>query len=1097
MDFATLEYGHQIYDAQYGYEAPAGEGLAGAHPSAQPQEARTSYRHEGAAPANGLPGSAGPASGASSMDRRSPPGAHSGQAQEPSRFAAGRSGNAPLVPSGGGAKNKKGLLGLSNLGNTCFMNAALQCLTHTHGLQKYFRFCSHAYTSKGQGHRQKLLMSFANWFERDWGKHVSAHYHSPEDILRAVQNLNPTFQGYAQQDSQEFLRCALDNLHEELRREVPDDLNGHLLRMFGIEAPGVDASQSGVSSTASGSSSQQGARGGSSSSGGGNARAVPPPTQPSTTRQFMQLCQSTEGVTDVGEIRLPPKPSLQAQPLGGPAQPAGAPAAPSRSRPMPDGEESTAASSSSGAPGNATSTEAKAKGEEKKEDGNSAPSTHFASIISDLFQGRVVSVVRCMDCNKNSRTQEDVYDVSVPIPNANEPGSGQALLGGDIASGSSQQMRGPTWTGMLSGFPGKVKSWFYDKGVEITDCLRKYCAPEYLTGKDKYFCEHCKRKNDCEKRIVFKDLPEVLCIHIKRFRYDASWFNGTKNARVVTFPVQKTLDMAAFMDEPPPGPVEYKLVGLIQHIGSMGGGHYISYCQHKQKPQEWYEFDDLQVSKVSAEQVERAEPYVLFYQRLPSRGMRHDRQTFKSDHRRVQALIRQYLLSHPSVPSAPGGMPAPKLEDNQSVAQSVDGEMRLHGPALRNLYRSPPAELDICFVTKHWYVRLTSMSHPGEIDNFEYLCPHQLLGASSAEMASEPFIPISRSLFQSLMQRYGGGPAIGALEVCPKCQIHLSAYNDRKQAEFDLVSKYDTKDTGDGKGWYLVDALWVNKWKRYVRAEHVTDIRDMCAPGPISNPRLFDKDQPGVPRKNLRLRIDYIGVNARVWWLFMHVHGGGPAICREELDVYSAERSPETELYLGELRGKGTADFARRVSWQFVDECLGDLEAYSQKYSNCQTDVDMVPRDPEGKGAEPRQEKRAPNPDESGSAAEARSGPAEEDHRRSNKHEAEDQRRRAQAQIAEKERQVTALRAKLQKSLARQRELRDMGALDERPDDVDKASSEVSSKDEDVNAQLAREIQKGRQLQAEVVEQLERELLSERKKAEDLTSQGDEEDRVQ
>eukprot|EP00927_Polykrikos_kofoidii_P011578 TRINITY_DN14937_c0_g1_i2.p1 TRINITY_DN14937_c0_g1~~TRINITY_DN14937_c0_g1_i2.p1 ORF type:complete len:134 (+),score=16.67 TRINITY_DN14937_c0_g1_i2:281-682(+) len=97
------------------------------------------------------------------------------------------------------------------------MNAALQCLTHTHGLQKYFRFCTHAYASKGQSNRQKLLMAFAHWFERDWAKGVSAHYHVPEDILRSVQQLSPAFSGCAQQDSQEFLRCVLDHMHEENR----------------------------------------------------------------------------------------------------------------------------------------------------------------------------------------------------------------------------------------------------------------------------------------------------------------------------------------------------------------------------------------------------------------------------------------------------------------------------------------------------------------------------------------------------------------------------------------------------------------------------------------------------------------------------------------------------------------------------------------------------------------------------------------------------------------------------------------------------------------------------------------------------------------
>lgn len=774
------------------------------------------------------------------------------------------------------------------------MNAALQCLTHTHGLQKYFRFCSHAYTSKSQSSRQKLLMSFAHWFERDWGKSVSAPYHSPEDILRSVQQLNPVFQGYAQQDSQEFLRCVLDNMHEELRREVPDDLNGFLRRSFGIETPGESLS---TQATPSSSSSRGDPRpAGSSSSSSSTAR--------STTTQLMKLCQRTEGVTDVGEIRLP---EAAASPGGGHAC-----------------DDEPRADIDAEGEGKASTAGDGEKEEEK---------THFTSIISELYQGKAVSIVRCLECQRKSRTTEVFYDVSVPIPNVNEvAGSGSDLPGREPPGGQ----RGAAWGGLFGGIPGKMKSWFYDKGVEVTDCLRKFCTVEYLTGKDKYFCEHCKRKTDGEKRMLFKELPECLCIHIKRFRYDAGWFNGTKNSKVVTFPVNRSIDLSSFCDEPPPNPVEYKLVGLVQHIGSMSGGHYIAYCQHKRKPQDWYEFDDMTVSPVAPETVERAEPYVLFFQRLPSRGNKLDRQTFKSDQRRVQASIRAHLMSV-------GTSPKNRADDasQSQLAQTATEEMILHGPQVRSLYRKPPAELDIVFVSKHWYVRLTSMSQPGPLDNYKYLCEHQLLGAYSAEMAAEPFIPISRGLWQSLVQKYGGGPVINALELCTKCQTYLRAYNDRKQAEYDLVSKYDTKDTGDGKHWYLVDALWVNKWKRYVKAEHVTDIADMSQPGAISNDRLWEKDQPGKPRSNLRLRIDYIGVNARVWWLFMHVHGAGGSnsalICREELDIYSAECPAEVELNLDELHGKADRGFTRRTSWEFVDHCKGDLEMWEQIYGDAES----------------------------------------------------------------------------------------------------------------------------------------------------------------
>lgn len=783
---------------------------------------------------------------------------------------------------------RKGLLGLSNLGNTCFMNAALQCLAHTHGLQKYFRLCSYAYTSKGQSSRQKLLMAFAHWFERDWGKNVSATYHTPEDILRAVQLINPTFAGYQQQDSQEFLRCVLDCIHEELKWEVPDDLSAHLLQRFGIAPEQSEGLSTSASSRASGSSESSSTK-----------------RPPALTAQPFMLCQNTEVATDT-EIRLQSP------------------------------EEARAAAG--GAP------PAEARKEETKEE--PGRKTHFSSIVSELFQCRVVSVVRCLDCGKSSRTTEPMYDVSVPIPTPNEP-NGTGDTDSVSSSMSVASLSGLKSLGWLGNFPGKVKSWFVDKGVDVTDCLRKYCATEYLTGKDQYYCEHCKRKNDCEKRIAFRDLPEVLCIHIKRFRYDSGWFNGTKNARVVTFPVTKNLDLSQFLEEELDGTAEYKLVGLIQHIGSMGGGHYISYCQHKRKPGEWYEFDDLQVSPVGPEQVERAEPYVLFYQRVPSRASRRDRLTFKDDHRRTLAQIRSYLLSHSSTAEEADGA-APSSSSSASPEDIVAHEMRHHGPALRNLYRLPPSELDMAFISKHWYARLTTMSNPGPVDNHAYLCPHQLLGTYSSEMAAEPFLPISRSLFQSLAQKYGGGPAIGALEICPKCQMHLRAYNDRKRCEFELVTKYDTKDTGDGVAWYLIDATWVENWKRYVRADHVTDIRDMCAPGPITNHRLLKKDSP-EPRPNLRLRSDYIGVNARVWWLFLHMHGGGPPLIREELDMYSATSSAETNLVPDEIRSPGGGDIARRISHEFVDACSGEIELYRQRYGPIES-PDAVPpetREPE------------------------------------------------------------------------------------------------------------------------------------------------------
>jgi len=107
----------------------------------------------------------------------------------------------------------------------------------------------------------------------------------------------------------------------------------------------------------------------------------------------------------------------------------------------------------------------------------------------------------------------------------------------------------------------------------------------------------------------------------------------------------------------------------------------------------------------------------------------------------------------------------------------------------------------------------------------------------------------------------------------------------------------------------------------------------MCAPGTISNDRLFDKKDPTKIRDNLRLKHDYIGVNARVWWLFMHVHGGGQLICRQDLNIYAAECAPETDLQLAELR-EGASASPEILTWQFVDECMGDTQLHQEKYGD-------------------------------------------------------------------------------------------------------------------------------------------------------------------
>ena len=115
----------------------------------------------------------------------------------------------------------QGGVGLVNLGNTCFMNSILQCLSHTKQLTEHFlsgRYAADINTSNPLGMGGKIANSYANLMTDIWSsKYVKV---APTDFKDVIGTFKPQFVGYQQQDSQEFMGFLLDGLHEDLNRVV-------------------------------------------------------------------------------------------------------------------------------------------------------------------------------------------------------------------------------------------------------------------------------------------------------------------------------------------------------------------------------------------------------------------------------------------------------------------------------------------------------------------------------------------------------------------------------------------------------------------------------------------------------------------------------------------------------------------------------------------------------------------------------------------------------------------------------------------------------------------------------------------------------------
>ncbi|PWW80824.1 cysteine proteinase, partial [Tuber magnatum] len=126
-------------------------------------------------------------------------------------------GKPPLPPFAGIGTVNIGTTGLKNLGNTCYMNAVLQCMSGTIPLSRYFldgSYKSHVSKDNPLGSRGVLAEAFAAIVRHLWSGEYS--FISPVTIKDVAGRLNEMFRNNDQQDAQEFLEFLLDGLHEDL-----------------------------------------------------------------------------------------------------------------------------------------------------------------------------------------------------------------------------------------------------------------------------------------------------------------------------------------------------------------------------------------------------------------------------------------------------------------------------------------------------------------------------------------------------------------------------------------------------------------------------------------------------------------------------------------------------------------------------------------------------------------------------------------------------------------------------------------------------------------------------------------------------------------
>ncbi|XP_019731369.1 ubiquitin carboxyl-terminal hydrolase 31 [Hippocampus comes] len=167
----------------------------------------------------------------------------------------------------------------------------------------------------------------------------------------------------------------------------------------------------------------------------------------------------------------------------------------------------------------------------------------------------------------------------------------------------------------------------------LAQCFQLYTKEEQLAPDDAWRCPHCKQLQQGRIKLSLWTLPDVLILHLKRFRQEGD--RRVKMQNMVRFPLMG-MDMAPHVVKRSqsswslpshwspwrrpyglgrnPDDFLYDLYAVCNHHGGMHGGHYTACCKNSVDGQ-WYCFDDSEVAPVADDDVCQQTAYILFYQR--------------------------------------------------------------------------------------------------------------------------------------------------------------------------------------------------------------------------------------------------------------------------------------------------------------------------------------------------------------------------------------------------------------------------------------------------------------------------------------------------
>jgi ubiquitin C-terminal hydrolase len=155
------------------------------------------------------------------------------------------------------------------------------------------------------------------------------------------------------------------------------------------------------------------------------------------------------------------------------------------------------------------------------------------------------------------------------------------------------------------------------KKCNIYDLFDNFSKMEILDNENQWYSPYCQQKVNAEKINLIWDSPKIFIILIKRFEYTE--YGPEKLNHLVDFPIYD-LDITNYLHKNHVSKyTKYNLFAINNHdsmnSNGINFGHYYSYCKNS-IDNKWYNFDDDDVNEIDENKLITNKAYMLFYEAI-------------------------------------------------------------------------------------------------------------------------------------------------------------------------------------------------------------------------------------------------------------------------------------------------------------------------------------------------------------------------------------------------------------------------------------------------------------------------------------------------